>query len=147
MIGRPLHLRKLAKIAGDEAVDLLHCNEFHSNPYAVHVAGKLAVPVVTHHRLSITERQIKNYRLAKADRVLVVSKAAGEAFSKWKNVDQRVRVVYNGLNCQDFCADVNASAFRDNLGIRADGFVLGQVGLLSRRKQQHVAIEAFCFAL
>ncbi|HBF34457.1 TPA: hypothetical protein DDW35_07820, partial [Candidatus Sumerlaeota bacterium] len=60
---RPFKIRTLANIFREENAALIHCNEFHSTPYAVRAARQAApkgapLPVLTHMRLSITPRQI-----------------------------------------------------------------------------------------
>ena len=84
---RPFAIRALAALVQSHKVDLIHCNEFYPNPYAVRardIAEKKTgrrIPVVTHMRLTITERMIRNYDLRRAEAIAVVSEKAGEDFS------------------------------------------------------------------
>jgi glycosyltransferase involved in cell wall biosynthesis len=81
--------------------------------------------------------------LAEADRLIVVSRAAGEDFAAWPELMAKVRVVYNGLDFPAFVASGRREKFRGELGLGPDDFLIGQLGLISERKQTHLALEAF----
>ena len=136
-------VRALRQLLKEEGARLIHCNEFHSTPYAVAAARALAIPAVAHHRLSITPRQILNYHLEQADRLIVVSKAAGEAFAPWPQIVAKMHVVYNGLDLEAFTADANREKLRHELRLHPDDFLIGQLGLISERKQTHLALDSF----
>ena len=142
-IFRPFTIRRLIRIAREEGAALLHCNEIYPNPYAVAAARALSIPVITHMRLSVTPRMIRNYLLDRADRIIVVSDGAGADFDLWPDKARRVTTVYNGLDPDEFSPPPGArSEWRARLGA-ADGETLfGMLGLISARKQQHVAIAA-----
>jgi len=144
----PLHLWRLRRWARDLDIRLLHCNEIYPNPYAVRVSRRLGIPTVTHMRLSVDARLMRHYALARADRIVVVSQAAAEPFRVWgPEFERRVRVVYNGLDVDAWRAAAGdlEGARRDaraRLGLAPDAFLAGQIGLISRRKQQHLLLEA-----
>lgn len=144
----PLRIAQLVRLARRENAALIHCNEFHSNPFAVLAAPwvarkvKTPVPVVTHMRLSITPRQVKTYMLHRASRILTVSQAAAQDFDVWPDRTDRVEVVYNGVDLGEFSPSITRAEARAKLGLRQEDFVIGQFALLSPRKQQHLLIQA-----
>jgi len=144
----PFHLLRLKRWARDLEIKLFHCNEIYPTPYAVWAGRRLAIPTVSHMRLSITPRLIRNYHLGRADRVVVVSHAAAEPFRRaWKDFEKRVRVIYNGLDVAAWAKEAGPrekarAEVRRRLGIPTDALLVGQVGLISRRKQQHLLVEA-----
>jgi glycosyltransferase involved in cell wall biosynthesis len=139
----PIKVAQLARLARRERADLMHCNEFHPNPYAVLASRRAGqIPVVTHMRLSITPRQIRNYLLRRAARVIVVSNAAARHFHVWPDWRDRVDVVYNGVDLQEFQPRADAREARRRLGLREEDFVVGQFGLFSPRKRQHLLLKA-----
>jgi glycosyltransferase involved in cell wall biosynthesis len=143
MLLRPFKIAGLARLARAEGAALIHCNEFHSSPYAVRAARRAGgLPVVAHMRLSITPRQIRNYNLARADRVICVSQAAARDFDVWPDRDKRVEVIYNGVNLERFSADADRAQSRICLGLLESDFVVGQFGLISPRKRPHLLIRA-----
>lgn len=139
---RPWKVAALRRIARQEKASLFHCNEFHSNPYAIAAAKPLGLPVLTHMRLSITTRQIKNYGLARADRVLCVSHASRQFFPPSPFWDEKIAVVHNGVDCALFRPPQDKKALRRELDIAPDAFVVGQFGLFSPRKRPHLLLEA-----
>ena len=139
----PWRIARLAALARREGTELIHCNEFHSNPYGVlaaYWAGR--APVVTHMRLSITPRQIRQYLLRRAARVVAVSQAAARLFDVWPDARERVEVVYNGVDLKEFRSGVDKAEARRRLALRAEDFVVGQFGLVSARKRPHLLVRA-----
>ncbi|HBF33958.1 TPA: hypothetical protein DDW35_05295 [Candidatus Sumerlaeota bacterium] len=142
---RPFKVRALASIFREENAALIHCNEFHSTPYAIRAARQAApkpLPVLTHMRLSITPRQIRNYDLRSATRVLCVSHAAARDFHVWPDWKERVQVLYNGVDLEEFQPRGTHDGIRQQLGLPLDAFVIGQFGLVSPRKRAHLALQA-----
>ncbi|MBN1866671.1 glycosyltransferase family 4 protein [Candidatus Sumerlaeota bacterium] len=144
MLQRPFKIAALARLARAEGAALIHCNEFHSTPYAVRAARRAgALPVVVHMRLSITPRQIRNYDLARADRVVCVSEAAARDFDVWPERRDRVEVIYNGVNLEQFsAAAADRAQSRICLGLLESDFVVGQFGLIAPRKRPHLLVRA-----
>ncbi len=143
MLQRPFRVRQLAGLARKVGADLIHCNEFFPCPYAVRAAARAGgLPVVSHMRLSITPRRIKNYDLRRTDRVVCVSQAAARDFEVWDDWRERIEVIYNGVDLDEYACDMSRSEARAKWDIPADAFVVGLFGLLSPRKRQDLLIEA-----
>jgi glycosyltransferase involved in cell wall biosynthesis len=143
----PFHLWRLRRWARDLDIRLFHCNEIYPTPYAVRVGRRLGIPTISHMRLSVSERMIRNYELDRADRVVVVSHGAAEPFRAWPDFERRVRVVYNGLDLKEWrqaAGDFAAARkeVRRRLMLPPDAFLIGHIGLIGRRKQQHLLVEA-----
>lgn len=142
--------------------DVIHCNEIYPNPHALVAAagGKvwpellsraimrkplkpLRMPIVTHMRLSVNDRLIKNYHLADATRLIAVSHGAAKDFDGYSWKESRVKVVYNGI---DFAPFLAARAQRDKtraaLGFAPDDFVIAQIGLMMPRKRPKFLIDS-----
>jgi glycosyltransferase involved in cell wall biosynthesis len=149
MLARPFRIAQLARLARAERADLIHCNEFHPCPYAVRAAKRArrgavkgGIPVVSHMRLSITPRQIRNYDLRRAARILCVSRAAARHFEVWPDWRERVEVIHNGVDLEVFRPTMSRSEARRRLGLGEEDFVVGQFGLLTPRKRQHLLLRA-----
>jgi glycosyltransferase involved in cell wall biosynthesis len=143
----PFHVWRLRRWAQDLDIKLLHTNEPHSLPYAVRAGRRLGIPTLSHVRLSIQERMIRHYDLRRADRIVAVSQAIAEPFCSWPDYDRRVRVIYNGMDVGEWrqaAGDIAAARkqVREHLGLPPDAFLAGQIGLISRRKQQHLLVAA-----
>jgi glycosyltransferase involved in cell wall biosynthesis len=143
----PFHLWRFRRWAQDLDIRLFHCNEIYPTPYAVRVGQRLGIPTISHMRLSVNERLMRNYDLRRADRVVVVSHGAAEPFRAWPDFEQRVRVIYNGLDVKEWrqaAGDIEAARkeIRQKLALPPDAFLVGHIGLIARRKQQHLLVEA-----
>lgn len=143
MLMRPLRVRQLAALARKTGADLLHCNEFFPCPYAVRAAKKAGdLPVVSHMRLSISERRIRNYDLRRTARVVCVSEAAASDFHIWPDWRERVVVIYNGVDLSEYQIRPSRADARAKWGLSPEDFVVGQFALISPRKQQHLLVQA-----
>lgn len=146
---RPFAISRLAALIRHTGADLVHCNEIYPNPYAIRACASLArdgaacrVPVVTHMRLSVTARMIRNYDLHLADRIVVPSVQAGRDFDLWPDKDRRVTVIHNGVDLQEFQRRRSRAEARRTIGIPGDGPLLGVIGQVGPRKAGDVVIEA-----
>lgn len=155
-------VRMLRDVITEWNADIVHCNEIYPNPHALAaVAGPsvglelmsrlvqhapmqpLQVPVVTHMRLSVNDRLIRNYDLESATRIICVSNGAAGDFDgyPWKN--ERVKVVYNGIDFDPYLkAPVKRNEIRAALDLGADDFVIGQFGLMMPRKRPRFLIDS-----
>jgi glycosyltransferase involved in cell wall biosynthesis len=75
----------------------------------------LGLAVVAHMRLSIAPRQIEQYDLRRAARILCVSEAAARDFDVWPDRAQRVEVVYNGVDLDEFAPRISREEARRRL--------------------------------
>jgi L-malate glycosyltransferase len=152
----------LRELVMRQQIDLVHCNEIYPNPHALVAASAgrsnwelmsrllqgrgLAhkrIPVVTHMRLSVTPPMIRKYYLSEAARIIAVSEGAARDFDGYDWKAQKVRVVYNGLDFEEFeDAREHRHRTREELGFRPDDFVIGQIGLMMPRKRPKFLLEA-----
>lgn len=155
-------VRALRAVIKEFRPDVIHCNEIYPNPHALTaVAGgpvwaellnrlllrkplqPLQLPVVTHMRLSVNDRLIKNYYLADATRLIAVSHGAASDFDGYSWKSGLVRVVYNGLDFEPFeKARARRDGVRQELGFDPGDFVIAQIGLMMPRKRPRFLIDA-----
>lgn len=139
---RPYTKYMLHRIMKDEGIQLVHNNEFWSNPYGVDPAKSLGIPVICHVRGALTSRQIVNYKLEKADKIICVSNDVALQFKDDPHLSFKIEVIYNGLNLETFTANATPSALRREFNIADDEIVICQIGKLVPRKAQEVTIKA-----
>ncbi|MCX7625201.1 MAG: glycosyltransferase family 4 protein [Candidatus Sumerlaeaceae bacterium] len=159
-----MHSRLIAlrNILHQEKIDLIHCNEIYPNPHAVVASSDMPlwrelfasivirrslrgplVPVVTHNRLSVSPRMIQNYLLGDSTRIIAVSHAAAKDFAQEAWFGQKVRVVYNGIEFDEFeRAKSRRDEVRARLGFDPSDVVFGMVGLLMPRKRPQFLLDA-----
>lgn len=158
----PARVAALRDLIGRERIGLVHCNEIYPNPHAVAACGTaslvrglaggllaghreraLRVPIVTHMRLSVTPRMVKNYGLVSATRLIAVSEGAARDFDPFPWKARKVRAILNGLELEEFEeARLQRDAIRRELGFAESDFVIGQIGLLMPRKRPRFLVEA-----
>jgi glycosyltransferase involved in cell wall biosynthesis len=150
---RPFAIARLAALIRELNVDLVHCNEIYPNPYAIRAVAMAAarlnrrIPVVTHMRLSVTQRMIRNYALGRADRIVVPSEAAGRDFDVWPDKDRRVRVIHNGVDLVEFRRSRSAVEARRIIGAPGDGPLMAAIGQIGPRKGGDLILRAFALVL
>ncbi len=156
----PGQVSRLQSIIHNFKPDVIHCNEIYSTPHALAASaqksaiteswtrlftGRAAspprIPVVTHMRLSVTPRLIRNYYLGDASRLIAVSHGAAADFNDCPWRQEKVRVVYNGIDLSPFAKNNSSRKhIRESLGWDDGNFVIGQFGLMMPRKRPETVI-------
>ena len=76
-----------------------------------------------------------------ADRIIVISNSVRDRFNWLKN-REKISVIYNGIDIDDFSRDINTDKIRKELSITEDEIVIGTVGQLIPMKGHKYFIEA-----
>ncbi|MCE5231522.1 glycosyltransferase family 4 protein [bacterium] len=151
---RPFAISRLASLARRLKVDLLHCNEIYPNPYAVRAARQVMapggspragrpIPVVTHIRLDIKPNMVPKYDLLRAEKIVVPSAALARDLDEFDHEGKLIEVVYNGVNLDEFRRTRSREVARLQVGLPADGILLGAIGQIGPRKGGDIILEAF----
>ncbi|MCX7766622.1 MAG: glycosyltransferase family 4 protein, partial [Candidatus Sumerlaeia bacterium] len=138
---RYLSVWRLRKLLKELAPRIIHCNEFYVMPYAVLASYNLNISLVTHIRLNITQKQIQHYYLSRAEKIIAVSRAMAEIFDHTP-LHERVTVIYNAVDEDEFKTSANDENIRTELGIPPSEVVVGQIGSIETRKRQQIALLA-----
>jgi glycosyltransferase involved in cell wall biosynthesis len=134
-----LTIPALKRIVRQFGIDLIHCNAYRLNPYAVNVAKSFGMPCVTHIRWFKEPAHIKKFQLDKADALIAVSKSMASFFNRVKSIE----TVYDGIDVSrfDLAGTDKAYKIRQEFGI-GDCFLVGMVAQLTPRKGHKDFIEA-----
>jgi len=143
----PGALAKLARIIKKEQIDLIHANDFWANPWAKWPGWWTKTPVVCHVRNPLGKRRIRNYSLHKAAQIIAISKATYDEFIHFPDREDKVRLIYDGIDLSKFADGAATGDFRKEAGIAPDRVVVGMVGHLSTRKNQAMLLRAAARAL
>ena len=138
----PLTVYKLIKLVKKENINLIHCNEDWVNPYAVLIKWFTKIPVITHMRLSITEKRIKNYLLKYADKIICVSNKSAEDFKNWKYKEEKVVTIYNGIDLNVYNENVKGDKVRKEFNLSENDILITHIALISPRKMQNITINS-----
>jgi glycosyltransferase involved in cell wall biosynthesis len=134
---RSVSVLKLRNLVKKYKIDLIHCNEFWTAPYAYWATRGIPIPLISHVRLSMTPKKIKDYYLGHLTKIICVCKALVEEFSAWPDYKKRVIPIYNGIDLTSFDPGKKfETSLRSEFSIPGESLVIGLVGQISRRKGQ-----------
>jgi glycosyltransferase involved in cell wall biosynthesis len=94
-------------------------------------------------RLSVTPRMSQNYDLRRADLMVIPSGGVTADFESWPDRARRVRVVYNGVDLEEFRRSRSRGEARRTIGVPNGGPLLAVLGQLGPRKGGDVILKAF----
>jgi glycosyltransferase involved in cell wall biosynthesis len=99
MLLRNIEAGRLLKFARHKNVSLIHCCDLWLGGYMRYIAQRLNVPSILHVRIPLTQRDVRKFNCAAADRVVAISKritdnllTAGIAAEKVVRIDDSVDV-------------------------------------------------------
>ena len=136
---------KLCKIVRDERISLVHTNSMVALTGPL-VAWLKRVPSVTHIREIVVSHPliaagILRFVCALSRRVIAITDAVRRNLpGKWPDSD-RVIVVNNGVDTNEFTPDADGEALRIEWGVRREAPVVGIVGRVAKCKGIHVFLE------
>jgi glycosyltransferase involved in cell wall biosynthesis len=143
--------RRLARLAHDQRIDVLHCHQY--TPYVYGALAKLLRPslrlVFTEHgRLSDAppsgKRKLVNPWIARIPgaRYAVCEELRGFLIQEGFPAD-RIGVIYNGISLGPEPSGDDRAAARELLGVAPDRFVIGTVARLDPVKDHATLLRAF----
>jgi glycosyltransferase involved in cell wall biosynthesis len=126
------------------APDLIYANQYQDSLYARALAMRFARPFVCHVRLPPPGRFCGQYRwgMRGAVRLIAISHATRREYIASGFREDRIDVVHNGLDLDEWRAPAGRAEARQALGIPEDAIVAGFAGRLNRRKGIEVLIDA-----
>ena len=132
----------IGRIIARERIDLVHSNLTFCNPHAVTSARIRGVPSVCHVRHLVTRSFFLEKLMPFADVLIANSHATADSFRPFVRQSQRVEVIYNALDIEQFRASAQGVDLRERLEISKETFVLGLVSRINQQKGHHVLIKA-----
>lgn len=143
---------RLYRVIRNKKIDIIHTYH-HLMGILGRVIGKFAsTPIVVHNignmynKFSLLARLFNDVTFVLVDSVICVSKSVEQSFASWENMllNGKKAVIYNGTDVSeiDDCA-AELRKLRDQLNIKQDDFVIGNIGRLIPQKHQKTLIRAF----
>ena len=145
-MGRIRHLnlfviRKLASIMKKQKIHLVHTDSSTETFYAGIAARSLGIPLIWHVRVSEHEWFLDRLLSFLSTRLILVAEALSSRF-KWLKNTQKMVVVYNGIDIEQFDAFPASSSIREEFNIGKDTVLLGFIGRIEKRKGPEYLISA-----
>lgn len=124
-------------------IDLVICTFELCNQFGLPAAKLNGIPIVCHTRNIIPDfRSFWRTFLHLPDILIANSKATADSYSPFIRKHQKVKVVYNGVDLEEYSPSVNGNQIRKKYGIDNDKFLIGVIGRISRPKRQDLFIKA-----
>jgi hypothetical protein len=138
-------VKKVLGIANRHTFDLIYSNSGLPCQVGFSVSKVLKIPIIVHLHAPHTLRYAWLWLFRFADRILFVSRFIKDDLSKKIKFEDRSKVIYNGVDCQNifFPVDERDPTLRQSLKLAPNDVVIGQVGSLIKRKGLDILIKAF----
>lgn len=141
---------QMSLIIKNKNIKILHTNT--SLTITGGIAAKLmGIKNVWHVREIISQeiiRKILSYFIYHlSDKIVVMSNEVKSLFFKERKGSQKIIVLYEGIDPENFSSNSNSKKIREEFGISPDEFVIGMVGRITPWKGQDDFIKAAALAL
>lgn len=132
----------LAEVVRRKGVDLIHANSSTAHLFAGQAGQRTCKPVIWHCRDLVALGRLERRMARQCSRCVAISDAvAAHLRPRIGDADRLVRI-HNGIDTRTFSPGPGSGAFREQLGIPPDAFVVATVGQLVPWKRQDLFVEA-----
>jgi glycosyltransferase involved in cell wall biosynthesis len=134
-------IRKFISLIKERQIALIHTDSSTETLYAGIATRIMRIPLVWHIRVSEQEWFIDRVLSLLATRLILVAKAISQRFA-WLKDSQKMVVIYNGIDIEQFDAFPTSSSIREEFNIGKDTVLLGYIGRIEKRKGLEYLISA-----
>jgi glycosyltransferase involved in cell wall biosynthesis/peptidoglycan/xylan/chitin deacetylase (PgdA/CDA1 family) len=146
-------IKRLAAILRQKKIDIIHSHNWSTLFYAVTAAEIARSPVIVHGEHGIETREIeegwerylaKRILYARCNHIVTVSEDLKNTLKQRYHVkDNKITVIYNGVENTDNNRDTEIEELRDRYGLSKFSKIIGTVGRLRPVKNMEVLIKVF----
>ncbi len=133
---------QLAAAIGRVRPQLVHANSLSMPRLLGHAARHITVPTVVHSRDIVRISRAAVADMNRNNALVAVSKATAEFHRQQGLCSAKLRLIYNGVDCDRFRPRTRTGWLGRQLGLPADAFLIGAVGQLCLRKGYDLLAEA-----
>ncbi len=137
----PLVIKKFISLIKDKQIALIHTDSSTETLYAGIATRIMRIPLVWHIRVSEHEWFLDRFLSFLSTRLILVAEALSLRF-KWLKNTQKMVVIYNGIDIEQFDALPTSSSIREEFNIGKDTVLLGFIGRIEKRKGTEYLISA-----
>jgi glycosyltransferase involved in cell wall biosynthesis len=137
----PSVIKKFISLIKEKQVALIHTDSTTETFYAGFAAGIMHIPLIWHIRVSGHEWFLDGILSLLATRLILVAGAIRQRFF-WLSNSQKLVVIYNGIDLEEFDHFPTATSIRKEFDIGNDEILLACIGRLEPRKGQRYLIQA-----
>lgn len=133
---------KLTSIIKKQKIHLVHTDSSTETFYAgITARMMIGIPLIWHVRVSEHECFLDRLLSLLSTRLILVAEALSSRF-KWLKNTQKMVVIYNGIDIEQFDAFPTSSSIREEFNIGKDTVLLGYIGRIEKRKGLEYLISA-----
>ncbi len=134
---------KLRRLIQKENIDLVHSDSPRQALYASLAARKTKTPLIWHVRVSTAEKKsLDRFLYSRSRKVIAVSRAAGLRFQDYDHAPEKLVVIPNGVDLNQFKPTLPDRKLREEMDIEEDSVLVGTLGQLIPGKGQDVLLKA-----
>jgi glycosyltransferase involved in cell wall biosynthesis len=134
---------KFKKLMTRKNIGLIHTDSPRQAFYAGRAARLTGTPLIWHVRVSTPEKKsFEKFLFDRAQKVIAVSKAASQRFQGFEPAQEKVVVIYNGVDLAEFTPQQPDSQLRKEFEIEKDRILIGTIGQLIPGKGQDIFLKA-----
>ncbi len=122
--------------------DIVHANSLSMGRLLGRIAPQLSMPTVSHIRdiMKLSKAAISD--LNQNTQLIAVSQATRDFHIQQGVKENRLQVIYNGVNCDQFKPRPSTQLLHDELNLPHDAFLIATIGQIGLRKGQNILTEA-----
>ena len=126
---------RLAQLAAEREIQLIHASDSWHNPYSIHVARQCGIPTVSHARAPIRPDQVRKYSFHDMSTIISISEQFTPPFLEAGIPSDKINVIVNCVDLFAFeLAGVKQNTLRQEFSLRRS--VIGMVGRIEPFKRQ-----------
>ena len=132
----------LSRFIRKNRIDIVVCTLEPCNQYGLPAARLNRIPIACHTRNLIPDfRSFWRTLLHFPDVLIANSKATAESYIPFVRKHQKVEVVYNGVDLEEYSPSLKDNTIRKRYGIGDNKFLIGMIGRISRPKRQDIFLK------
>lgn len=134
-------LRLLESIQKSDT-DIIHANSLSMGRLLGKIRPQLSIPTVSHIRdiMKLSKAAIAD--LNQNSQLIAVSQATRDFHVQQGVEEERIEVIYNGVDCEQFKPQPSTRMLHDELKLPHDAFLIATIGQIGLRKGQNILAEA-----
>ncbi|MBI4379135.1 MAG: glycosyltransferase family 4 protein [Nitrospinae bacterium] len=139
-------ISRLLRVIHIHRIDLIHANGSRCMIYGGLTGMIKRIPVIWHVRIAEMDRVLDRFLSLLATKIIVISNSVKDRFKCLRNKD-KIEIIYNGIDIDDFNSDINYKDFKKEFSIPINDTVVGTVSQFIPMKGIEFFIEAAKFIL
>jgi len=135
-------VNKLIQLIKRRKIDLIHSNGSRATIFGGIAARLTKTPLIWHVRIADSDKLLDKFLVKLANKIIVVSKAVSLRFNWLKDKEDKIVVVYNGIDLERFKPDVGIRKVRGKISLSSETPLVATVGRLDWYKGHKYLLEA-----